>query len=180
MTFDPSHLEEKELLTNIKKGSKEAFEELYKRCYSIIYGYLFNFTFNHDLTSELVQETFVRIWEKRHLYKPELSSKSYILIIARNAYFQILRKSKREPQAKTEGVKEPSEVLEKKELNKLVLQSLKNLEPDLRETLTLIYLEGITYRETAEILGISQKGVEKRVHKAFEIIYGNLSKYVSE
>jgi RNA polymerase sigma-70 factor (ECF subfamily) len=174
-----------DLLLQIKNGSMVALKNLYEENGTRIHRYFLSLSNNHSVSDELVQETFIRLWEKRRLYKPGLSNAySYILSIARNIYFQYLRRRKRElrlGEARTitaNPPKSPSEISTDKEVSEAVRLAIKSLDPHLRDTLNLIYLGGFSYREAAEALGISQKGVEKRVRTAFDELHRILSHHI--
>lgn len=177
---------ENDLLTQVKHGSKAKFEELYNKCSMKVYRYLFYLSSSNEIANDIVQETFIRVWEKRHVFNPQMATTgSYLLSVARNLYFQFLRSKKRvekkhsdqslQTQISEKVLHDPTAKLE---VNKAVRQAIESLEPDLRRTLTLIYLEGLTFRETAAFLGLSQKAIEKRVQKAFDILHSQLAAYI--
>ena len=61
--------DEKQLLASLKSGDEDAFDRLYQQHRVAIYGNLLKLVKSADIAEELLQDVFVRIWEKRHLYK---------------------------------------------------------------------------------------------------------------
>ncbi len=76
------------------------------------------------------------------------------------------------------GPKSADDILSKDELNNAVSLAIKDLDADLKETVTLIYFQGMTYREAADFLDLSQKAVEKRMSKAYKILHKVLAPYI--
>ena len=72
-------MEDKELIRLLKKGDQEAFKTLYLKYIPKLKGFL-NYYFGQSISTEdFIQETFIRIWEKRHNIDEARSFNSYSL-----------------------------------------------------------------------------------------------------
>ena len=59
--------DDSQILEALKNGDESAFEQLFKRFYPRLRSYAIRFTKDDDLTRDLIQDCFVRLWEKRTL-----------------------------------------------------------------------------------------------------------------
>jgi len=72
------------LFEKIKKGDKKAFEALFHRYYGILCQHAAHFIKNEAEAEEIVQELFVRIWEKREKIQIDTSLKNYLFRAVKN------------------------------------------------------------------------------------------------
>ncbi|MFK7813089.1 MAG: RNA polymerase sigma factor [Maribacter sp.] len=120
---------------------------------------------------DLTQDAFVKLWKncKKVLFE---KAKSFVMKVAQNAYYNeyehkkvVLKYNKNANIKEGHGIS-PEFVLEEKEFMVKLQQSIANLPEKEREVFLLSRKDKKTYKEIAEIIGISQKGVERRMHLA--------------
>ena len=75
---------EKKTLLQLKKGDFKAFEMLYNKYFSSVFGYCYKYLKIKEDTEEVVQNLFLKIWERREDINTELSFKSFLFQIAYN------------------------------------------------------------------------------------------------
>lgn len=175
-TTDLLIMEEKDLIHAITKGDDVVFKDLFMRYYQPIVGYINTFTNDLHLSEDIVQQSFIKIWKQRKDLDVTKSTKSYLYTIAYNTYIDNYRKQRREDvvldtlreQAIRESIAEDTEIMEARitRLKQLVTQ----LPPRCREILILNKLEGLTYKQIAEKLELSQKTVESQMRIAYQKI----------
>jgi RNA polymerase sigma-70 factor (ECF subfamily) len=170
-----------ELLLRVRRHSSEAFETLYLRCSRRLYGFFLTLLANRAEAEDLTQETFVRLWEKRRLYKPTERPQVYVFSIARNLYIDRIRALKirsdrRPPQIPPAAGPEHEESLS--ELQRALLHGLHELDPELREVYLMSRQEGLAYREIASILGLSVKTIESRMQRTLESLRKFMAPYL--
>jgi len=155
--------------------SRQEFKHLFDQLFEGIRSYIYYRTGDIDLAEDLVQDVFIKLWEKRDLVKRE-TIKSYLYTIAHNmiinqakrqqVMYNFINKSKVVP---TEH-ETPDFLMEKKEFHTYLNQVLASIpEPD-RVVFLMNRIEQLKYSEIAERLGLSVKAVEKRMSKALDII----------
>ncbi len=155
--------------------SRQEFKHLFDQLFEGIRSYIYYRTGDIDLAEDLVQDVFLKLWEKRDLVKRE-TIKSYLYTIAHNmiinqakrqqVMYNFINKSKVMP---TEH-ETPDFLMEKKEFHTYLNQVLASIpEPD-RVVFLMNRIEQLKYSEIAERLGLSVKAVEKRMSKALDII----------
>ena len=138
---------------------------------------LFNFLHfkyqDEDEAKDLMQEAFGKLWD--HCRKVPLEkARGFLFVTANNLMKNVLSKkgTARKHQnevAPPEGTTEtPHYLLELSEFETRLQQAIQALPEEQRTTLLLKRIEGKKQREIAELLGISEKTVEKRLYKAMK------------
>lgn len=128
---------------------------------------------------DVVQDTFIKVWEgKRELItSPDI--RYYLVTAVRNNCISALRKAKSSllqyPEYAPEGEPEPFITImqhheELKEQQKKLSDALNALPAKCREVFLLVKMQGMSYKQTAETLGISVKTVEAQMGKALRML----------
>ncbi|WP_379091000.1 RNA polymerase sigma factor [Pedobacter sp. UC225_65] len=89
-------LENDALLIKLKNGDATAFEEIYNQYRSKIYTYALKLSKSTVVAEEIVQEVFIKIWQKREQLNPELHFGAYLKKITLNHVLNHLKKVARE------------------------------------------------------------------------------------
>ena len=133
---------------------------------------------DQDLSKDIAQNVFMKVWTK----KIEIASgniKSLLFKMATDEFISHIRKKKVEKEY-TESIdlrliREPynnDDLLEKKVLFQKALNQL----PEKQKTALLMNkMQGLTYKEIAEVLNLSQKAIEKRIGLALKALKQNLN-----
>ncbi|MGL4798331.1 MAG: RNA polymerase sigma factor [Cellulosilyticaceae bacterium] len=129
---------------------------------------------NKDRAEELFQDTWVKAIEKWDTYGQERDFYPWLTQIAVNRYRDKLRKLRRELARFTQldqevlYASEEAESVEdsflKEEAMGQLLTQLKDLPDKYKLPLVLVFAEGLSYKDTAEMLGIEEKLVKSRVY----------------
>ena len=82
--------DEKTLLREIKNGNGEAFEFLFNSYYPRLRGYAARFVTDEEAVRDIIQESFLRFWEKRDLIEA-VSISSLLFAMVRNACLNYLK-----------------------------------------------------------------------------------------
>ena len=82
----------KELILNLKKGEKSAFRDLFNLYGPRIYRFALAYLKNKPDAEELMQDVFLKIWEKRDHLDPAKNVKAYIFKIAVNCIYDNIHK----------------------------------------------------------------------------------------
>lgn len=165
--------DEKTSLLQLKNDDQKAFEHLYHLYSSRIYGKILKLTKSEIIAGELLQDTFVKVWEKRQLINEEFPFKAWLYRVAENEVYMFYRKLARdrklqeyiietfdESHSPTEGN------LLLKESNELLNRAVEMLPQQCRQVFTLCRIEGRSYEETGSLLGISSSTVSNHLVKA--------------
>ena len=170
-----------ELGKRIRKGDMKAFDLLYDQYSQRLYGFAFSMLKNKEDAKEIVQDTFLKLWNKRSEIDTSYSLKSFLFSISYNITVDLLRKRSKDAEFiqhlktyfRDEGQKTDELVIFNELSDQLAL-----LLNDLPEQRKRIYLmsreEGLGHREIADQLGIAVKTVENQINLALKHIRKNL------
>ena len=163
---------------------RERFEAMVSEHLDGLFGASFRLTRNRTRAEDLLQETFLRAWRSFHTFRPGTNVRAWLYRILMNAYIDGYRKSEREPEVvDQEDVDEfylyskvhesedyrragnPEEVLLNNLMDADVKGALQSLPETFRNVVILADIEGFSYKEIAEILGIPIGTVMSRLHR---------------
>ncbi len=171
--------DEKELLVKLREGSAQAFDYFYHQYSLRIYRKLLKMVRVDVIAEELLQDAFVKIWDKRHQIDPDLSFKSYLFIIAQNLVYDLYRKVSREERlqeliksANSELYMHVEEGVFLKETSEILNQAINSLPSQQKLVFTLCKLEGKSYEDASATLGISTSTINSHIVKATKSIKG--------
>ncbi len=151
-----------------------------------MYGPLVNFchskTRDWELSQEIVQNTFVKLWSSRNKVKINTSIKSYLYSMVRNNIIDHYRKSEKIVDVESDVIYNIPEKYDSEdggldfEMAYHVKKSLATMKDKRRKIFELSRYEGLTYKEIADYMGISERSVEDNIAKAFLQIRDYLKK----
>lgn len=168
-----------------KQGSEAAYRELVRRYQRPVFSLVFRMVRNRELAEDLSQETFIKVLNAIHSYRPEFKFSSWVFKIANNAAIDHLRRRELDtlslegsPHADTPEMIEATalqigergenqlEEVEHRELGQSIEAAINRLRPEYRSCILLRHVEGHTYEEIAEILGLPLGTVKTYIHRA--------------
>lgn len=160
-----------ELVKLLKKGDLSAFDAIYKKYSRRLYGFIFRYVKQDSDTEEIVQEVFLKIWQSRDKINIYSSFESFLFTIAHNATVNLLKKRATEHKyvehvkaiQQIENSYELTDEIHYKELEQRFHGLLNELSPRQKEIFQLSRDEGLTHKEIAEKLGISQNTVKNHL-----------------
>ncbi len=178
----PKLFEERELLLKMQSGDERAFEILYRMHSSTVYRKILGMVKVADIADEITQELFVKVWRKRELIDPEKKFIFYILQMAGNLVYDFYRKMAREQKLmdeviaiSTELYSHTEEDLIYKESRAIIDQAIAALPPQQARVFTLCKLEGKSYAEVGDLLGISTSTISNHIVQATKTLKHILS-----
>jgi RNA polymerase sigma-70 factor, ECF subfamily len=149
-----------EALARIARGDKAAFEMVYAATSLKLYGVVVRILGQRALADEVLQEVYVRVWQRAGEFNPSTSSPiTWLTIIARNrALDEAKRKTMRSFDDHPEVLELPSgddplENHQRNEETRRLQACLDTLEPEKREIVLLAYYYGLTREEIAQRIG---------------------------
>jgi RNA polymerase sigma-70 factor (ECF subfamily) len=168
---------DKKLIELVRIGNIEAFEKVFFGFADRLYYFALRYLRNQQDAEEIVQDVFVKLWENRHNLNEELSFSGYLFTIARNTIFNQNRKKVNE-HAYQDYVKSFLESSSNKTENDLIYEDIKVIVDKVVEELPpqrkLIYKlsreKGLSYREIAQELDLSERTVEAHIRLALKTL----------
>lgn len=171
------------LVKSLQKGDLKAFDELFLKYNKKLYYFAKGYLGSNEDTEGLVQEVFIKIWERREDLKEYLSFNSYIFTITYRAILKHFRNKSREKKHMDQFLSdfidknnETSAEVEYNDLLKLANKAIEKLPEKRKLVFKLSRNEGLTNLEIAKQLHISKRTVENHIQQALKFLREQLGK----
>ena len=182
------HLQaEKQLLERARNGDKKAFSQLVTNHEEVVYRYAFKLCRDQHKAEETLQDTFVSMYRKLNQFDGRSRLSTWLYTIATNSCLMKHRSSaKRKSQVPLDEVAEahgragsPLDSLENKELRAALDAAIGRLPAAYRLVFVMRDLEGLSARETAKVLKISEEATKSRLRRARAALRESLHPFVT-
>lgn len=168
---------EKELVKKLKEGDSFAFEVLFYKYRNKVKGFAIRIVPPQIDPEEIVQEVFVRVWLKKEAVDPEKDFQSYLFSIAKHLVLDHL-KSAVNRKLYFVGEHFQQDVLADEGLESSLIehaeeklqQLIKEIPERRREIFLLSRFEGLSYKQIAERLNISENTVDSQIRNALNFL----------
>ena len=171
MTTEPK-TSDAELIRHIAHQDRQALSELYVRYQRPLFAYLLQLTADYGLAEEVLQDTLVAVWKSACGFEGRSSVLTWLIGIARRQAHNTLRQRKLPLTDLAELEDFPAPELEPEEAalvsvaREALAEAFRQLAPVHREVLLLIFVQELSYQETATALEIPVGTVKSRVSNA--------------
>jgi RNA polymerase sigma-70 factor, ECF subfamily len=162
-----------ELMMQVRSGSAHAFEAIVARYWESTVRYAVHLAGDPDQARDVVQEAFTRLWQRRQDWESRGSVQVWLLRTTRNRIVgEVRRQSVRSRWAAGAGQEglvcppTPLQEMERTELREAIRLAIRQLSPRRREVFTLFQVQGLSYREIAEIMDIRPQTVANYLQAA--------------
>ena len=166
------------LLSAIAANDQKAFRRLYDLTHQKIYFFVCRLVKETQLAEDVVMETYTAVWKSAKKFQGRSKVQTWIFGIARNLAMNALKKRRPEyaiddfPQLATDGGVDVAGM----ERKAVIAKGLLKISDKHREVLDLVFFQGFTYVEIADILKVSENTVKTRVFYAKKSLYQILEK----
>lgn len=163
-------MSEQELIDACVKNDRKAQRELYDRFSRQMMSVCLRYAGNPTDASDMMQEGFIRVFEKLEQYKGDGALGGWIRRVMVNSALLQIRKEKKhsfadEIDEETNVVNTSFDVFSKMAADE-ILQLVQNLPTGYRTVFNLFAIEGYSHKEIAELLRISESTSKTQFHKA--------------
>jgi RNA polymerase sigma-70 factor, ECF subfamily len=175
-----------ELVRRAKAGDLDAFEQLTSRYERKVYSLAWRMLRQEQDAEDVTQQTFLSLLENLKGFRGEASFSTWLLRVATHAALKVIRKRQGLDTVSLEQATEsseegdpvphpeyiadwrhsPEELVRKNETQRLIEEALAQLDEKHRLVFLLRDVEGMSVRETAESLGLSEGNVKVRLLRA--------------
>ena len=150
----------------IREGNRKAFEKLFKEYAPKIYHFSLSYVHNNTDSEELVQDVFLKIWEKRQLLEKGGNLNAFIYKVAINTIYDFIRRKNVEHAFK-DFVEARSETSTNNTWHEVIFNEMIERFPEQRKKIfKMNKLEGLTNDEIAKKMGLSKRTVENQLYRA--------------
>ncbi|MDZ7658618.1 RNA polymerase sigma-70 factor [Fodinibius sp.] len=167
------------LVERIRQGDEQAFEKLFCEYYYDLCSFAYQFTSCEERAKDLVQDVFVKIWNRREKWKVHRSVKAYLLKAVRNTAINHINERGHRSEVRENFSREmlqdikPSVDLgvdKKDELVDQIWEAVVAMPKRRRRVFILYHRHGLSYDEISGVLDISRKTVENHMGLALKDI----------
>jgi RNA polymerase sigma-70 factor (ECF subfamily) len=175
---------EKDLIVRLKNGDQTAFELLFHFYYPGLVIYASQFTADRDEAEEIVQDFFVRFWQKHQQILLSDSLKNYLFASVRIGSLNYLKHKKIEDNylkeiydLSNEHLAYDTNLYVTSELQEKIKNSIELLPDKCREIFMMSRIRGMKNEEIATKLNLSKRTVESQISNALKVLRIELKDY---
>ncbi|MDH3592604.1 MAG: sigma-70 family RNA polymerase sigma factor, partial [Planctomycetota bacterium] len=163
----------RELVRRIREGDGDALRVIVERYQDRIHALIYGIVRDRHEVEDVAQEVFLKVYTRISAFDGRSKFYTWLYRVAANAAKDHVKKRSRRPAVTleedailpdpTEG---PAAGARLRESRRLVREAIATLSPRYRTVLAMRELDGLTYKEIADVLRLSIGTVESRLHRA--------------
>jgi RNA polymerase sigma-70 factor (ECF subfamily) len=176
---------QREVIENCKSGDERAFAEIVIHRQKKVFNIAYRMLGNLEEAKDLAQEVFISVFESIKDLKEEVKFDAWLTQITLNHCRNRWKYLKRRQYFNSDSLDDPIEtedgdmpkaiydpsdnpetLFEKKMIQQLIQRGLQKLKEDQRELLVLRDLQGFSYEEMGELLGLPEGTIKSKLHRA--------------
>ena len=171
-------MDEQALIDSARKGDARAFNQLVLLYQRMAYNVAYRILSDPDAASDATQDAFLKAFKAMRRFRGG-SFKAWLLRIVTNACYDQLRKKQRRPTSSLDDLpveadhsyylhdpaEQPDEFVERRELSDTIQAGIATLPLEQRTVLVLSDVQGLSYKEIAEVTGLSLGTVKSRLSR---------------
>jgi RNA polymerase sigma-70 factor (ECF subfamily) len=148
------------------------FKKRYLQHHKLLYRISWTLTRNVQDAEDLVQDTYLRLWQKRDILPPESQTEAYLITVVKNLFYDRQRKAQIDIGTDINNVSDPIDysnpevILVRDSENSQVLKAMDDLPPGERKILSSHFLEMKSYTELEKETGLKQNYLRQIVMRA--------------
>jgi len=180
-------MDERRLIVSAQRGDVQAFNQLIQAYQGLAFNVAYRVLGNSDAAADATQDAFLSAFKALERFRGG-SFKAWILRIVTNACYDQLRLKQRRPTTSLDDMLSdqdhatfmqdsgelPEEHLLREELGEAIQKGLGTLPPEQRVTLILSDIQGLEYKEIAQVTGTSLGTVKSRLSRGRARLRGYL------
>ena len=170
---------DEQLMMLFQGGNENAYIELVNRYKDKLINFIFNYLGDIESSEDVVQETMIKLYQKKHYYKEIAKFSTWLYTIAKNLANTELRKRK---QRKTNLLSqfskddkmydlpsndnEVGQEIQTEIVNKIIRQAVDQLSEKFKTVITLRDIQQLSYEDISEIIDVPIGTVKSRINRA--------------
>ncbi len=170
-------LTDDDLLFRLRNDDHLAFAEIFNRYNQLLYAHAYNKLRDESDARDIVQEMFVKFWDKRQYIEEGNNLSGYLFVAVRNQVFNLIKHKNlvnayadRFTKANADSGIYTDTLIREKQFSAMIETEIANLPPRMRAVFELRRKENLSNKEVAEQLGITESTVADQMKKALRIL----------
>ncbi|MDG5800859.1 RNA polymerase sigma-70 factor [Marinilabiliaceae bacterium ANBcel2] len=182
MSNKEGKLNEALIISGIKKGDEAVFKHLFDTMYHQLVVFAARFLQDFDLARNVVQDVFVKLYDKRDELNIHTSLKAHLYQSVKNRCLNVIKRNNMEQEHhqyivySTNETIRPQETLEFEDLQNTITSTIEKLPKKCRKIFKMSRNEGMSNQEISDRLDISKRTVETQISKALKALRTELTK----
>ncbi|MGN8059853.1 RNA polymerase sigma factor [Pedobacter sp. 22163] len=181
-----SNFSDVDLIILLKHDDGYAYTEIFERYNEILLRHAYRILTDKDEINDVVQDVFLTLWQKRSTIEFKVSLLSYLSISVRNRIFDLLSHKKiilkyaaSFNKFLVEGYNITDDEIRERELSKIIEREIDHLPTKMKEVFLMNKKDGLSYKEIAAKLNITDQTAKQQVYKALKILKPKLDSFMS-
>ena len=170
---------DEQLMFLFQGGNENAYIELVNRYKDKLINFIFNYLGDIESSEDVVQETMIKLYQKKHYYKEIAKFSTWLYTIAKNLAYTELRKRK---QRKTtllsqfskddkmydlpSNDNEVGQEIQTEIVSKIIREAVNQLSEKFKTVITLRDIQQLSYEDISEIIDVPIGTVKSRINRA--------------
>jgi RNA polymerase sigma-70 factor (ECF subfamily) len=167
------------LLEAAAAGSHAAFAEIVSRHFQPVYRLVWRMTGGAADSEDMAQDAFVKLWKNPSQLRDGVALRGWLMRVASNAVIDRSRKPRTGPLEEAPEIPDPQArpdgPLDRAQAAKLVDATIGRLPDRQRQALSLVYFEGLSNIEAADVMEVSVEAIESLLSRARRSLKESLS-----
>lgn len=178
-----TNISEQFLLQQIIAGKEEAFDFIFRKYFKALCAQAVLFVKDRGIAQNIVQDSFIRFWEKRAELEEVRNLSAFLTFMVRNRAIDYVRKEKTQrahvDRFHYQHQNDTTDNLAiSYEFEEIMMEAILKLPDRCREAFEYSRFEGLTYVQIAEKMGITPKAVEALMGRSLKILRSELMDYL--
>tara|TARA_B100000212_G_scaffold252902_1_gene193688 strand:+ start:91 stop:675 length:585 start_codon:yes stop_codon:yes gene_type:complete len=170
---------DEQLISRFQAGDENAYVELVNRFKDKLTNFVYYFLKDEELSEDIVQDTFIKLYEKKNYYRPVAKFSTWIYTIARNLANTELRKKNRAKIMYLSQIKYDNKNHELRSKDQSLISMIENeylldelnsaidrLPDNYKTAIILRDIQGLNYEEISKIVGVPLGTIKSRINRA--------------
>ena len=170
---------DEELMKRFQNGDENAYIELVNRYRDKILNFIFNYIGDFEISEDIVQDTMVKLYQKKHYYKEIAKFSTWLYTIAKNLANTELRKKKQRKTTILSHISKddkpydiPSDQpgthqeVESEITSKIIRNAIDQLTDKFRTVILLRDIQELSYEDISSIVGVPIGTIKSRINRA--------------
>ena len=167
------------LIQRILSGHREEYARIVEKYSKPIYNLVIRLTGQNQDTDDLTQEIFIKVYESLSRFDQNKRFFPWLYTIALNVIRNYKKKAKKEPTLNLENqdadtasrsLSRPDLIVSRKQLTERLNQYIQGLPESLQEAIVLRYYQDCSFKEVADVLGVSLSAAKMRVYRGLKAL----------
>lgn len=176
---DTIYVANEQLLKELHKGNSRIIKQMYDSFFAPLCVYAYNFVKDELVAGDIVQEVFIKFWEKRKKFDSIYAIRSFFYISVKNASLNYLRDRKKNlaiESAENQFI-EPKNLVIEEEVHRMISDEIARLPKAMKKVFELTLMD-MSVSQIADALNISKNTVRNQKAMAKKKLREKLKNWV--